>query len=107
MQAIKELTGKLSWDAFLWRAIERVNQRWQENKTKYSIDNHLKPISRTELEDAMFRHYLKMKLGHIDEDHLAAICMNALMLIEAELNETLIKDGIKETELYSSLMNKV
>jgi len=73
----KESAGKLKWDSFLWNALKRVNIRWQENKSKYPVHNHLLPLSRTELEDAMFRHYLQLKQGDTSEDHLSAIVLNA------------------------------
>lgn len=92
----KESAGKLKWDSFLWNALKRVNIRWQENKSKYPVHNHLLPLSRTELEDAMFRHYLQLKQGDTTEDHLSAIVLNAMMIMEAEENNSLIEDGIKE-----------
>ena len=96
LQAKKESDGKLKWDSFLWKALKRVNIRWQENKLKYPVHNHLLPLSRTELEDAMFRHYLQLKSGDESEDHLSAIVLNAMMIMEAEINKTIINDGIKE-----------
>ena len=96
INAFKEFDNKLKWDSFLWRALQRVNIRWQENKSKYPVHNHLLPLSRTELEDAMFRHYLELKKGNIDEDHLSAIVLNAMMIMEAQENNSLIEDGIKE-----------
>ena len=92
----KESAGKLKWDSFLWNALKRVNIRWQENKSKYPVHNHLLPLSRTELEDAMFRHYLQLKQGDASEDHLSAIVLNAMMIMEAQENKTLIEDGIKK-----------
>ena len=94
--AKKESDNKLKWDSFLWRALNRINIRWQENKSKYPVHNHLLPLSRTELEDAMFRHYLQLKSGDESEDHLSAIVLNAMMIMEAEINKTIINDGIKE-----------
>lgn len=95
LQAKKESGGKLKWDSFLWRALNRVNIRWQENKSKYPIHNHLLPLSRTELEDAMFRHYLQLKSGDESEDHLSAIVLNAMMIMEAQENNSLIIDGLR------------
>lgn len=94
--AQKESDGKLKWDSFLWKALTRVNIRWQENKSNYPVHNHLLPLSRTDLEDAIFRHYLQLKDGDTSEDHLSAIALNAMMIIEAQENKSLIEDGIKE-----------
>jgi len=47
MIAQKESDGKLKWDSFLWKALQRVNVRWQENKLKYPVHNHLLPLSKT------------------------------------------------------------
>lgn len=44
----------------------------------------------------MFRHYLQLKSGDESEDHLSAIVLNAMMIMEAEINKTIINDGIKE-----------
>lgn len=44
----------------------------------------------------MFRHYLELKKGNTDEDHLAAIVLNCMMIMEAQENNSLIEDGIKE-----------
>lgn len=94
-QAKKESNDKLKWDSFLWRALQRVNIRWQENKSKYPVHNHLLPLSRTELEDALFRHYLQLKNDDKSEDHLSAIVLNAMMIMEAQENKTLIQDGLR------------
>ena len=93
--AKKESDNKLKWDSFLWRALNRVNIRWQENKSKYPVHNHLLPLSRTELEDALFRHYLQLKNDDKSEDHLSAIVLNAMMIMEAEINNSLIEDGLR------------
>lgn len=37
-----------------------------------------------------------LKHGDINEDHLSAIVLNAMMIIEGEENGTIINDGIKE-----------
>ena len=93
--AQKESNNKLKWDSFLWKALQRINIRWQENKSKYPVHNHLLPLSRTELEDAVFRHYLQLKNNDETEDHLSAIVLNCMMMIEAQENKTLIEDGIR------------
>lgn len=79
----KDLGGKIYYDLD-WQLIQDLGTLLYSNKVenggKYTRENWKKDLQVKDLEDALDRHYLKYKLGQIDEEHDLAIVANIMML---------------------------
>lgn len=80
--------------------VKRLSESKLENGGKYERDNHLKSIKNTDLIDSIFRHSIAYLSGEdMDKDtttsHLTAIAVNAILLEEQRLRNTLIDNRLK------------
>jgi|SRR6478609_726228 len=95
MEGIKETEGKLDYSEINLEMLDLMAKRFNKNKDKYPKGNSRKPLDKTELIWAIFRHTRKiLKPIKNDpeniEDHLSAIGCNLSMVldqIEIEKNE--------------------
>jgi len=76
----------------------RVGQWVAQGSAKYGDNNWRKGFPFSVVLDSLERHTLKFKLGMKDEDHLAAIAVNAMMLMEYEVTHKENDDLMKYTD---------
>lgn len=96
--------GKGMYSLIPSHALERIAQHYEAGRVKYSDagnprmaeENWKKGMFLVDFYDSIKRHLEKWKMGLYDEDHLAALCWNALNLMETERR---IRAGIYDTEL--------
>ena len=78
-KGVKESEGKVFYELdfeFITQMAERITQ----NKGKYEKWNWKKPIDIESLKQALFRHTLAIMNGDVNEDHLAAVAVNAMII---------------------------
>lgn len=88
MGGMKDDVGKppMSWLAMMWPALGDVARVTKFGASKYEPDNWMEGIEPRLLYDAMFRHAYRAAAGEredheSEEDHLAHVAWNALILI--------------------------
>lgn len=90
-EGIKESLGKVSYQEIDPKFLYLMAVRMSKNKDKYPVNNWKKDLDKLELLDALERHFLDLKCLLLNElpihnpteteqDHLAAIGANAMML---------------------------
>ena len=76
---IKESKDKMTVELD-WGFIKEMALRMDQNKHKYPRGNWKENIDKVELEDALMRHWFAYQENKTDENHLAAIALNAMMI---------------------------
>ncbi len=71
-------------------ALERIASHMTKGKNKYSRHNWVKGIPISRCYDSLLRHSIAFGKGDISEDHLAALCFNAMAIMHYQ--ETNRKD---------------
>jgi hypothetical protein len=79
-------------------AMERVAKWYALGAKKYADRNWEKGMPLSRFMDSLERHVLKYKAGARDEDHLAAVCFNALAIMHFEEMAKLGHDWAKELD---------
>jgi hypothetical protein len=70
-------------------ALRRIAMHLTNGAKKYEPDNWIKGMPYRRYTDSMFRHLLSWCAGETEEDHLAALCFNAMAIIHhQECGET-------------------
>lgn len=75
----KESENKLFYELD-FEFITQIAERIAVNKNKYEKWNWKKPMDVELLKQALFRHTLAVMNGDETEDHISAICVNAMMI---------------------------
>lgn len=65
-------------------AIDRIAKWYEQGASKYAPRNWEKGIPTSNCLDSMLRHAFKVSDGWDDEDHLAAVCWNAMSIMFME-----------------------
>jgi len=88
-------------------ALYRLAKHFHNGAKKYSRRNWQKGIAWSTCINAIFRHTLKfMTYGNTDEDHLAAIMWNAMVLAEYETTHPEMND-LAWSELDKEMTEKI
>ena len=72
-------------------ALWRIGELYRKGAKKYQERNWEKGMSHSRCVASMFRHVLEYMMGMRNEDHLAAVCFNAMSIIHFEEME---KSGV-------------
>lgn len=76
--------GKGRFDLIPAHAEIRIAKHFGNGSQKYGDDNWKIGMSQKRFLESLFRHAVKYKGGDRSEDHLAAICWNAMAMIHQE-----------------------
>lgn len=83
LNGYKESEGKIYYDLD-WQLIQDLGELLFSNKVenggKYNRENWKKDLNIKDLEDSLERHFMKYKLGLVDEEHDLSIVANIMML---------------------------
>lgn len=88
--------NKKRFDLIPIPALCRIADRFTLGATLYGEDNYQKGIPFRRMYASLLRHIYQWAAGEKSEDHLAAVCTNAIILMYYEQQ---IKDGILSAEL--------
>lgn len=88
--------GKLDFTLIPWMSLRRYVELLQRGADKYGRNNWRKGQSMARGERSLARHFAQYLAGERDEDHLAAIVFNAVLLMDHE-------DRLARGELPKSL----
>jgi len=74
-------TGKPRYDLIPIGPLKRIALHYMKGALKYDDNNWMKgqPLSRTYA--SLYRHMIAWREGDVSEDHLAAVCFNAMALM--------------------------
>jgi len=103
----KESEGKLYYELD-WDFIKQMAERMAINKSKYGKWNWQKPIDVEELKQSLLRHTIAIIQGDSNEDHLAAVACNAMIISHQqglELFNDLVKNEIDLKKLSKQFPN--
>jgi len=86
--AVRDIqTNKPRYDLISPLALKRVAQLMARGAEKYDERNWEKGIPMSRCYASMLRHAFQYGTGDTDEDHLAAVCFNAMAIMHFEENQ--------------------
>jgi hypothetical protein len=90
-------------------ALLRLSKHYEAGAVKYGRNNYQKGIPISAFMDSLLRHAFKYLDGQTDEDHLAAVCFNALGALQMEERNPEMMDietRVLTKEIYEEYKNR-
>lgn len=106
--------GRGAFDCLTYAPMMRIAKHLEAGAKRYGLDNWRAGISIRRCFQALLRHALQALEGHTDEDHLAAVAVNAMFIMQYEedlangtigekFNDTYVKRNLSRTLRYTKV----